>query len=139
MTPPFNSNDQWSPCPIGYLQRYALMEKRQLTLRLAGRVASIVALLAVTTSAAVYSYRTMSPERQSTWTSRHCGEISELLDEFKAGTLSAEETLKVQQHLDHCFPCRRLVNPHAAMGPMPFSPDACPKHAFLPGSPAKPL
>ncbi|MEX0727979.1 MAG: zf-HC2 domain-containing protein [Planctomycetaceae bacterium] len=135
MTPPFDSNDQWSQCPIGYLQRYALVEKRQLWLRLAGRAAVVIALLAVTASSAVYSYRSISPPSSSSLTAPGCHEIVPLLEDFKAGKLSPEDASKARRHLDECYHCRRMVSPDAMSAGTPLSPHACPMHAMPPGAP----
>lgn len=129
MTPPLPSRDDWSQCPIGYLQRYASAEKRQTWRRLVGRTAAILALIAVTASATVYSYLAVTPSPEELFASPHFQEILPLIESFKKGELSAEEMQKVRAHLQACGHCQQMAFPGTIPAAMPYGGAGCPSHA----------
>ena len=96
------NRDGWSRCTPGTFSRFAKQLKserfkrlRQYSLAIGGTT-----LLAIATTYGLIAASSVPPGRI------RCERVAELIDEYKAGTLSVRMTDRVQRHLELCDHCR---------------------------------
>lgn len=102
MTPNHSNHDQWDACPDGMLgglaNRLQANRRAKSTQRAVG-VASVLVLIA-----GWLAFQVASDDEQLTH-----ADVRRHAEEFIAGTLDQETTERIQQHIDACPECRRMI------------------------------
>ena len=100
-----DTGSSWRPCPAGEVGGLAQRLRRRRQRRDAWRAAVAGACLV---AVALLAFWTLPGQREAN-AAISCRDVHDLADEYVAGQVEAEKSDRIRRHLDHCRPCREVV------------------------------
>lgn len=106
--------DSWQPCEPGQLRDFAgqvqsAKRRNELMRGLAAATLACAALTLVMTTAAMTFKQTTAPTIPVNQTRLSCSKVIKVYDDYAAGELDDELTVRVSTHLDNCPHCRQRL------------------------------
>src|SRR5690606_25187930 len=95
----------WRPCTTGEVGGLAQRLRRRRHRREVWRAAAAGACLIVLALLAFW----MLPGQREASAAITCREVHDLAGEYVAGQVEPEKSNRIRRHLDHCRPCREVV------------------------------